>query len=182
MRARVLRAAGGYVGVMRPALRSLAMLAMVLVIYYAFPVGELPSTAGAVLSVVGLVVGVVVLGRLVLDQVRLQLRSDGDEGVQVQSLLVLVYATILLFSLGYAALAQATDDQFVGMETKTDALYFTMSTLATVGFGDVHAVGQLARGLVTAQIVFNLVFVGTLVTMVTGALRQRAASGRSSGS
>jgi hypothetical protein len=93
--------------------------------------------------------------------------------VQIQTLLMLVYATVLLFSLSYTALAEATEDQFVGIETKTDGLYFTMTTLATVGFGDVHATGQLARGLVTLQIVFNLVFVGALASMVTGAFRRK---------
>ena len=58
------------------------------------------------------------------------------------------------------------------METKTDALYFTMSTLATVGFGDVHATGQLARLLVTIQIAFNLVFVATLVTVLSKRVRR----------
>jgi voltage-gated potassium channel len=49
-----------------------------------------------------------------------------------------------------------------------------MSTLGTVGFGDIHATGQLARGLVTPQIVFNLVFVGTLASLVTTQVRRRA--------
>ena len=165
---------------MRPALRSLAVLCVVLVIYYAFPVGELPSSVGAVLSVIALVAGVGVLGWLITDQVRRQVRRGDDEVVRVQSLLVLVYMTILLFSLGYVALADAVEGQFEGLETKTDGLYFTVTTLATVGFGDVHPVGQLARALVTAQIVFNLVFVGTLVSLLTSRLRERAASGRPS--
>jgi voltage-gated potassium channel len=56
----------------------------------------------------------------------------------------------------------------------TDALYFSISTLATVGFGDVHAAGQLARGAVAVQIVFNLVFVGTVAAMISGLMRHRA--------
>jgi voltage-gated potassium channel len=69
--------------------------------------------------------------------------------------------------------------QFSDLHTKTDALYFTISTIATVGFGDVHASGQLARAAVTVQIVFNLVFLGAAVAMISGFIRERARSRRS---
>ena len=45
----------------------------------------------------------------------------------------------------------------VSLQTKTDALYFAVTTLTTVGFGDVHAQGQVARGLIIVQMVFNVV-------------------------
>lgn len=159
---------------MRPALRSLATLVVLIVMYYVVPVGELPSTASAVMSVIVLLVGLGVLGRLITGQVRRQLRDGDENSVRVQSLLMLVYLTVLLFSLSYYAIAESTDDQFAGLDTKTDGLYFTMTTLATVGFGDVHATGQLARALVTAQITFNLVFVGALASLLTTQVRRRA--------
>jgi small-conductance mechanosensitive channel len=157
---------------MRPALRSLATLVVVLVIYYACPTGELKRSAA--IGVVVLLIGAAVLARLITNQVRQQLRDGDENSVRIQSLLVLVYLTVLLFALGYFVLADSTDHQFVGIETKTDSLYFTMTTLATVGFGDIHASGQLARALVTLQIAFNLVFVGALASLVTGQMRRRA--------
>jgi voltage-gated potassium channel len=54
-------------------------------------------------------------------------------------------------------IARTGSSEFVGLETKTDALYFALTTLATVGFGDVHAEGQVARLLLIAQIIFNIV-------------------------
>lgn len=157
---------------MRPALRNLATLVVVLVIYYAVPTGEL--TRSAAIGVLALLVGAGVLARLIMHQVKRQLRDGDENSVRVQSLLMLIYLTVLLFSLGYYILADATDNQFVGLDTKTDSLYFTMTTLATVGFGDIYAHGQLARGLVSLQIVFNLVFVGTLASLVTNQVRRRA--------
>ena len=47
-----------------------------------------------------------------------------------------------------------------------DALYFTMSTIATVGFGDVHATGQAARVVVTLQIFLDLIFVGLVARII----------------
>jgi hypothetical protein len=38
----------------------------------------------------------------------------------------------------------------------------------------VHASGQLARAAVTLQVLFNLVFIGTAVAMVSGLWRARA--------
>jgi hypothetical protein len=83
-----------------------------------------------------------------------------------------------MFALGYFAPQQNDIAQFASLTTKTDALSFTLSPLATVGFGDVHATGQLARGLVAIQIAFDLVFVAALVSVLTSQIRDRAASRR----
>jgi hypothetical protein len=60
-----------------------------------------------------------------------------------------------------------------GLQTRTDSLYFTMVTMATIGFGDIHAQGQIARVLVMVLIVFNFVFVGALVSILTGRVHAR---------
>ena len=39
--------------------------------------------------------------------------------------------------------------------------------MATVGYGDVHAEGQVARALVCVLIVFNVVVVASLVRLYT---------------
>ena len=57
-----------------------------------------------------------------------------------------------------------------------------ISTLATVGFGDVHPTGQLARAAVTIQIVFNLVFLGAAVSLISGFFRARATGRLQAGS
>ena len=66
-------------------------------------------------------------------------------------------------------------DQFVGLDTKLDAVYFTVTTLSTVGYGDVHAVGQAGRLAVTLQIVFNLTFLAVAVRVLVGAAQRRLA-------
>ncbi|TFH53046.1 two pore domain potassium channel family protein [Actinomyces viscosus] len=71
-------------------------------------------------------------------------------------------AVVALLALACYAMATHQPDQFTGLVTRTDALYFTVTTISTVGYGDVHAVGQAARGLVTAMIVFDVVFLGAL--------------------
>ena len=84
-------------------------------------------------------------------------------------ILLLSWAAILVFSASYWALA-TRHGQFVGLQTRLDALYFTGVTMATVGYGDVHPSGQVARAVVLVQLVYTFVF---LVGGVT-ALRARA--------
>jgi hypothetical protein len=64
-----------------------------------------------------------------------------------------------------AKVAGASDvpRQMAGLSTRTDALYFTLSTMTTIGYGDVHAEGQVARALVCGLIVFNVVVVASLL-------------------
>jgi voltage-gated potassium channel len=150
-------------------------LAAVVVTYYAVPVGDLPSSWDIVAVVVGLAVGLSVLVWVGVRQVRTLAHAPaGDPGVRLDVLTLVVIVVVPLFALGFYAIERADPGQFAGLDTKTDALYFTMSTLATVGFGDVHATGQAARALVTVQIVFNLVVVAALASVLGTQLRARA--------
>ena len=74
---------------------------------------------------------------------------------------------IMAASLTFFLLNQARPEEFVGLQTKTDALYFTLATMSTVGYGDVHAEGQVARALVCILIVFNVVVVASLARIYT---------------
>jgi subtilase family serine protease len=53
---------------------------------------------------------------------------------------------------------------------KVDALYFTVTVFSTVGFGDITAKTDLARTLVTIQMLFNLVVVGLIAKVILGAV------------
>ncbi len=44
--------------------------------------------------------------------------------------------------------------------------------MATIGYGDIHATGQLARILVIVAIVFQLVFPTTLMSTIARRLRR----------
>jgi hypothetical protein len=159
--------------------RAILTLTAVLVAYYAAPVGYAPSPVGIAVSVIGLVAGLGLLVHLTVRQVRrLAGARPDDDGVRIESLIFLIYIVVPMFALGYFVLETADPSQFYDLNTKTDALYFTVSTVATVGFGDVHASDQLARALVTIQIAFDLVFVGALVTLLTGFIRSRATTRR----
>jgi len=145
------------------------------VVYYLVPVpGRMRESSWAILFSCG----VVTLGLLIAFAIR-RLLGAGEQ-IRVRALVLLLVLTVLFFAWCDDSVARLPG-QFAGLHTKTDALYFTVSTIATVGFGDVHAVGQLARAAVTMQIVFNLVFLGAAITMISGFVRERARSRRTGG-
>jgi hypothetical protein len=165
-------------GILRTA-RALVGLVAVLVLYYAAPIGDLPSGSDLAVSVLGMLGGVVLLSWLIARQFRRLLGArPGEEAVRLDALVFLLYVIAPMFALGYVAVDDADPDQFVGLATKTDALYFTLSTLGTVGFGDVYADGQLARVLVMVQMAFDLVFVAALISLLGGQIRERATTRR----
>jgi uncharacterized membrane protein YtjA (UPF0391 family) len=70
-------------------------------------------------------------------------------------------------------MAQDNPDNFnVHTLTRTDSLYFTVTVFATVGFGDIVGTSQAARVLVMVQMILNLVFIGVVVRLFLGAVRQ----------
>lgn len=163
--------------------RRLARLAIgvgaVMVVYYAVPLGDRSAGEGVVTSVLGVVTGAALLVWLALRQVRLLASREAAGGTaRLDGLVLLVVIVVPMFAAAYFGLEQADVDQFASLATRTDALYFSLSVLATVGFGDVHATGQLARGLVTLQMAFDLVFVGAVVSVVSDRLRQRSVAHR----
>jgi voltage-gated potassium channel len=91
---------------------------------------------------------------------------------RIEHLLAIVIWAIAFFALVYARLA-GIPGEFVGLATRLDAFYFTFTTLATVGFGDVHATGQAARLVVTVQITFNLLVLALAVQVLVAALRRQ---------
>jgi voltage-gated potassium channel len=101
------------------------------------------------------------------------LRNSDRPVLEAIETLVLLFTLLLLgFASGYVVLSQQAD-QLAGVHTKIDALYFTLTTLSTVGFGDVHAIGQTARVVVSVQILFNLVFLAVAVRLLAAVARER---------
>ena len=92
------------------------------------------------------------------------------EYYRIQRLLSALYLLVLGFALVYVVTATAAPAQFSGLANRTDALYFSVTTTATVGFGDVHAAGTQARLMVTVQMLFNMIYIGTALRILTAGI------------
>lgn len=150
--------------------RLAAILIIVMVVYFTIPVSFEVQTS----EVVQLVVSVLALALLavaVLVEVRHQLQ-DADR--RIDGLVIALMVAVLGFALGFYILTLRNPDQIAGLDTRVDSLYFTMSTLLTIGYGDVHAVGQAARILVLIQMLFNVVIIATAASTITTRVRTQA--------
>jgi voltage-gated potassium channel len=141
-------------------------MAALLAAYFAFP---LASDGWSVRSAVGIVIslaGIGAVGYLIGRQIQTWLRGEGAS-MTVATLLLVLELVVTAFAAGYYVLA-TSGDQFIGLETRVDALYFTLTTVSTTGFGDIAATGQAARILVAVQIIFDLVILGAFVRVAQG--------------
>ena len=86
----------------------------------------------------------------------------------LEAIVLLVTLLILGFAAVYFAVG-VDQGQFDGVVGRIDSIYFTVTTLSTVGFGDIKAIGQAARVLVTVQILVDLVFLGIVVRVMARA-------------
>jgi hypothetical protein len=162
---------------MEPSLRSdplvrmlghtTVMLLLLTVAFYLLPlrfdVADAWSWGRLLTSLVALT-GVAVLIRASL---RRSSRKQTLGYARIQLLLTVLYVLVLGFAILHAAVAYHAPEQFVGMENRTDALYFSVTVVGTVGFGDIHAEGTGARLIVTAQMLFNLIYLGTALRVIT---------------
>ena len=110
---------------------------------------------------------------------RAQLRSARTERSlrsTAEAVLAALYLLILVFALTYHQLALRAPEQFEGIHNQTDALYFTVSIISTVGFGDVTATGTAARAVVTVQMLLDLVVLGLGIQVILGAVKRGKAT------
>ncbi|MEQ1702527.1 MAG: potassium channel family protein [Ilumatobacteraceae bacterium] len=114
---------------------------------------------------------------LTAHRVRTMKTTDRPWLVAVEALVLLFTLLIFGFSAVYLTLNhQGT--QFAGMDTRVDAAYFTVTTLSTVGFGDIHASGQAGRVAVTVQILVDFTLLAASVRLLLNATRQRVRPGQ----
>ena len=164
-------------------LRMLLSVAILVAIFIVVPPEDLAKgTPGA-----GVLFALVLLGLMVAWELRRVLQDPYPEVRAATSLFVLVVALVVLFALTYTAMSVANPASFTESLTKADAIYFTVTTLSTTGFGDIAADTEVARWVVTTQMLFDLVVVVglarvfVLAAKTSRARRSKGASGSGTG-
>ena len=157
----------------RPALRIVATAAFLTVLYSLLPLRDgrwwLTSLIG--IGAIG------AIAPLTIRRVRAVRTAQWPTLTAVEALTQLF--AMLVFGFGALYLAIDRDGtQFSGMETRVDAAYFTITTLSTVGFGDINATGQAARLAVSIQILIDFTVLAVAVRLLVNAARQRVMPGQ----
>jgi voltage-gated potassium channel len=146
--------------------------ALALVLYFVVPVSPRLPTDAIVLRGLAAVACIGLLAFVIVWQLRLALHQGLDR--RLDGLVISLVIVVIGFALVFYLLNIQDPEQIEGVSTRVDALYFTMATLTTVGYGDAHANGQAARILVMVQMVFNLVFVATAASVLSARIRAAA--------
>lgn len=85
--------------------------------------------------------------------------------------------TVYGFAIAYTFLSMANTKSFnVGALGIFDATYFSLTTAATVGYGDIVPISAAARSLVMAEIVLDLVYVVFFFSVLASAVRDMGAN------
>ena len=90
----------------------------------------------------------------------------------IEALAVLVPVYLLIFARIYVANSQNDPAGFSSPLDHVTALYFTVTVFATVGFGDIVALTNSMKMLVTVQMLLNLVVLGLGIRLLTSAARR----------
>ena len=141
--------------------RSLAALVALLIGYFAAPIGESGWQIVTRSAVALLVLAIVVVVQT------LAVRRSQTPGVRALEALT-VSASLLLIVSATIHLGISADDPGAFTEPlgHVDALYVSMMTMTTVGFGDIGTVSQGARIAVMVQMLCNFVVLGVVARVV----------------
>lgn len=148
-------------------LRALASTVALVAIYFLLPLDRTsPAVAIAILGVglLGLVVLVAFQVRSITNATYPVLRAVGALATSAPLFL-------LLFAGTYFVTGGISASNFSEPMTRTDALYFTVTIFATVGFGDIVATSEPARVLVMGQMIVDVIIVGIGAKIIVDAVQ-----------
>jgi voltage-gated potassium channel len=149
-------------------LRALLTATVLVALYYFLPVDEEWRLSSAMRAIVGLALFVAVL----IWQIRKVLTARHPGLRAIEALAVTLPLFLLSFATTYFLMSLHGSGTFSQEHlSRTDALYFTVTMFATVGFGDISPVSQTARVVVTFQMLLDLVILGVGVNAFVHAAR-----------
>lgn len=135
--------------------------------YYLLPLDGHLTAGTSVLLVCGLLAVLLVFGW----EVRAITRSPHPRLRAIEGLAATLVLFLVLFAGAYYLLGRSTPGSFSEPLNRTDALYFTLTTFSTVGFGDITARSQTGRVLTMVQMAGGLLLVGVAARVLASAVQ-----------
>jgi len=163
----------------RSGLRILGVALGAMLLYAFVPV---PGSSG-VAALIEMVVGLILFVALVGWQLHTIVRAEHPVLRAVEALAFALLMLVVVFAFTYLTISDADPQSFSETLGRVDAMYFTVSTISTVGLGDITPASPGARLVVTFQMLFDLALLAGLVRLVVLAtragLRRQEAEGSS---
>jgi hypothetical protein len=149
------------------ALRVVVTTCSLLAIYLLLPLegfGGSPTLAY-------LLLGTAIYAGAMVWQLRAILIAEHPGLRAVETIGVVLPLLVILFAIVYVSMAVANPLSFSEPLSKVAGLYFTITVLATVGFGDITPKTDAARLIVSLQMLLDLVLVGVIAKLIISAAR-----------
>ena len=122
-------------------------------------------------AVVELSLGLVAFAALLIWQIQ-RIVAATYPGLQaIETLALALPLLIVTFAYTYLSLSRANPGNFSEPLDHVSAVYFTVVTLSTVGFGDIVAHTDATRVIVTVQIVLDLILIAGIARTVVFAAK-----------
>jgi hypothetical protein len=131
-----------------------------LVIFFMLPYDGMSHNHQAVIR---LIVGLSLLLVVIVILIRRIMSSPIPQLKTLEALVILLVKFVCLFAGTYLLISHFDPTAFSESLTHISALYFTIVTFGTVGFGDITPQSELARLLVSAQIIIDFVFIAAVI-------------------
>ncbi len=150
-------------------MRSILIAASLITLFYLLPFDWNPvaQVAGGVCA------GMVLIGGAGFWQLRAVATAEFPELRAFEALAFSTTLLVVLFASTYLSLSHGGTKAFSEQLDHTGALYFALTTLTTVGFGDIAAQSTGARVAVMLQMVTNFAVFGIVIKLITGVARRR---------
>ncbi len=148
--------------------RAALNIMVLVVLYYVLPLRGALDPAAILLLVVGLLAFAVLAGW----QLRSILRSQYPAVRAIEALALSIPLFLILFASTYFLMGRTEAGAFTEPMNRTDALYFTVTVFATVGFGDIVPKSESVRIIVMVQMLADLLVLGLLIRGVLSAVER----------
>lgn len=149
-------------------LRPMLITTLLLALYFIVPLDNVNNPRSWLL----LVGAICVFGAVTLWEYRRILRSRFPVQQALETIATVLPLYLLGFSILYYLMAAVTPGSFSTGLSRMASLYFTVTVFSTVGFGDILAVSDTGRAVVTIQMITNLVLLGIGGKVLFGAIER----------
>jgi voltage-gated potassium channel len=151
--------------VVKTGVRALITAAVLVFLYFVLPVEQRPHQSVALRLGVALAFFVVVL----VNEIRLISTHDRPMLRATVSMATIIPLFLVLFAWIYLTMARTDPAAFGAPLSRISALYFTVTVFSTVGFGDITPKTDVARLVVTVQMLADLAVVAVVIRLILGA-------------
>lgn len=155
-------------------LRVVLSTAVIIALYYVLP---LDSHFGMSSAVIRLIVGAILLGFVLAWVLRRIENSRFPEILVIEGLVISIFVFLTIYAGVYLDIVHNNPKSFSVVMDRTSALYFSIVTLGTVGYGDIYPKTNFARIIVSTQILVDLTFIAVLARSIFATARTRLDAG-----